>query len=91
MEQFLVLDSRVSVTWTCDYGLCLGTKQLLLNTHPSQGHMEEFKTKRTKNKYSTAWSPTTALEIYFEHPLTPLSDHGKISYIIKQINVESKE
>ena len=53
--------------------------------------MEEFKTKRTKNKYSTAWSPTTALEIYFEHPLTPLSDHGKISYIIKQINVESKE
>ena len=34
---------------------------------------------------------TTALEIYFEHPLTPLSDHSKISYIIKQINVESKE
>ena len=25
------------------------------------------------------------------HPLTPLSDHGKISYIIKQINAESKE
>ena len=34
---------------------------------------------------------TTALEIYFEHSLTPLSDHSKISYIIKQINVESKE
>ena len=46
MEQFLVLDSRVSVTWTCDYGLCLGTKKLLLNTHPSQGHMEESKTEK---------------------------------------------
>ena len=42
MEQFLVLDSRVTVTWTCDYGLCLGTKKLLSNTHPSQGHMEEY-------------------------------------------------
>ena len=46
MEQFLVLDSWVNVTWTCDYGLCLGKKKLLSNTNPSQGHMEEFKTEK---------------------------------------------
>lgn len=58
MEQFLVLDSWVNITWISDYRLCLGTKKLLSNTHPSQGHMEEFKTKEgQKNKYSTAWSP----------------------------------
>ena len=50
MEQFLVLDSWVNVTWTCDYRLCLGTKKLLLNTHPSQGHMEEFKTEKDKKQ-----------------------------------------
>ena len=50
MEQFLVLDSWVNVTWTCDYRLCLGTKKLLLNIHPSQGHMEEFKTEKDKKQ-----------------------------------------
>ena len=76
MEQFLVLDSRVSVTWTCDYGLCLGTKKLLLNTHPSQGHMEEFKTEKGQKTNTVQHGhPYNSLGNLL-HPLTPLSDQG---------------
>ena len=52
MEHFLVLDSWVNVTWICDYRLCLGTKKLLSNTHPSQGHMEEY-IGQTKRQFGT--------------------------------------
>ena len=52
--------------------------------------MEEFKTEKGQKQIQNSMVTYNSLGNLL-HPLTPLSDHGKISYIIKQINVESKE